>query len=490
MLYNLSKEVYTSSHNIVIYGTGEIGREIFNSLSDNGLENKVMFFLESSPKEKYFKGKIVKNPDELTNQEIDSCIFIVASIAYANEMLQTLLSVGILNNNIYPCELIGKHVYIPSELLITKFILYPKVEQETQLIKLIKKLKWYLPYQERYPRDIYISLSPSIDINKYYNILKEHGIKINKEDVQLDNDSLLLIWDKKQGNNFEINKFKDYTYCIDETYHGGVESVNLAKLFYLTLPLAERNSQKDNSIEKFILLQKQAISYNSTLVLGTGPSISQMDYKELQKHFVVMCNSIVHNVKLLKNIKNGVMTFSDPAFHLSYNEYSINFRQALTKLVEEKKIFCITLVEWIPLLKFYYPRLADYLIGIDIKNLDTFEFPSTNALHVKNVMNVATNYMIPIASSLKKEVYIAGLDGKSNSQDKIWTHDNRSQQNDLITKVRKTHPSAFRDIIDQEWYYSSHLKNLKELLEYGESEGNSYTTITKSNISSLIERER
>lgn len=95
--------------------------------------------------------------------------------------------------------------------------------------------------------------------------------------------------------------------------------------------------------------------------------------------------------------------------------------------------------------------------------------------------------MLPLASSISNKIGIIGADGRKEDEKYFWKHSSSAQYDDKMDGVFTTHPSFFRDR-DYVDYYSSHCHFLKELIEYGESKGKSYFSVTPSYIPALKER--
>jgi hypothetical protein len=103
--------------------------------------------------------------------------------------------------------------------------------------------------------------------------------------------------------------------------------------------------------------------------------------------------------------------------------------------------------------------------------------------------------MIPIVSSVCKEIYIIGADGRKPSEtggrkpdeNYFWRHSSSSQFIDLMQTVFDTHPSVFRDrpYTDE---YKDYCEFFEGLLRYGEGLGKRYYSLTPSYIPVLAQR--
>jgi hypothetical protein len=140
----------------------------------------------------------------------------------------------------------------------------------------------------------------------------------------------------------------------------------------------------------------------------------------------------------------------------------------------------------LPLMVSHFPELHEVIIGMPSSS-SIYNFPTIENFSVKSTDNIMTLLMLPVASSVSEEIYILGSDGRSSDDDYFWQHGKTVQFEELMDTAFRTHPSFFRDR-HYAGYYSLHCKVLTEMLEYGETKGKKYISLTPSRIPALMER--
>ena len=125
-------------------------------------------------------------------------------------------------------------------------------------------------------------------------------------------------------------------------------------------------------------------------------------------------------------------------------------------------------------------------IGIPTRKRD-FNFPTCDNFYVKASDNILTLFMLPIASAVAEKIQIIGSDGRQKNENYFWKHSSSAQFDELMQTVFDTHPSFFRDRVYTN-YYEVHCKILNNLIEYGESLGKNYISLTQSYIPALEKR--
>lgn len=194
------------------------------------------------------------------------------------------------------------------------------------------------------------------------------------------------------------------------------------------------------------------------------------------------------NEDFLQHIKGpDLLVFADPVFHFSPCEYAAMFRDDALKVVQKYKCFVMVPDFTVPLMLAHYPELQEYLIGMHTKN--DFNIPNLEKYYVKGSSNILTLYMIPVASSISQNIFIIGADGRKPDENYFWKHSSSAQYSNLMQTAFDTHPSFFRDRVYTD-YYDRHCKFLDKLLQYGESKGKKYISLTPSYIPALEKRQK
>ena len=369
---------------------------------------------------------------------------------------------------------------------------YPMIDDEITLVEIVNKLAWAFPKKAKLALNILVdkklekfNFSTVKEIpnqRNYLNIDISH-IKLITEVVDFD---LVLFTDAKAllKNPWWVHKSE----ILDKNYFSYIEGIVLKKGFSHTLEDSEHNRLENLSQKNFQIMYEKNNNRSKSYCFVTGPSFDR--YKEFnyeQDSLKVICNSTVKNDEFLEYIGGpDILTFADPVFHFSPSEYSAVFRDEVLKVYKKYKPYIIVPLETVGLLLAHYPELEDRIIGIKGEKCE-FTLPSLEKLAVKNSSNILTLYMLPVASTITNEINIIGADGRNPDEKYFWKHSKSAQFGDLMNTVFETHPSFFRDR-DYKDYYDDHCQFLNDLIEFGESKGKKYFSLTESFIPVLKKR--
>ncbi len=372
---------------------------------------------------------------------------------------------------------------------------YPKVNNKVELLEIINKLAWAFPYKKDLAIEIFVdadllntsfaSTNNLINQRNYYQKNISHFKLVDKYNSSRD----LLLYTKAKAL-LSTNPFKLYkTEIFDKEYFSTVEGGFLQNAYCQTIDKETKLRLDELSLANFKKMLDKNKNKNKAYCFVTGPSFDR--YKEFryeENSFKVICNSTVKNDEFLEYIgKPDLLVFADPVFHFSPSEYSSLFRDYVLKVFTKYKCFIVIPDKTVPLMLAHYPELNNYIIGMKAKK-EKFNFPTVNDFYIRSSANILTLYMLPIASSVSKEINILGADGRDPDEKYFWKHSSLAQFDDLMQTVFETHPSFFRDR-DYKDYYRKHCDFLNNLIEYGESKGKKYISLTNSHIPALNKRE-
>jgi len=385
-----------------------------------------------------------------------------------------------------------------NNLPATEIITYPAIQSLEELGDFLNRLAWGFPNKKNLHlkvcvkeqlKDIDISkLETPSNQRKYLNDVT-HIDLVSPNETRKSKADLILITKDSSLRNISILCRLNKTLVADKEYFSIEESNVWKSGYYKTFTRKE--------LQQFELLSKR--NYTNFLeknkhkiksyCFATGPSFDryeEFDYDE--NSLKVICNSAVKNEKFLQHIKGpDILAFADPGFHFSPCEYSARFRDDVLAVIKKYRCFVIVPHVTIPLMLAHYPELANYLIGIPVGR--KFNFPTPEKFVLKGSSNILTLFMLPVASTVSNEIFIIGADGRKPDEKYFWKHSSSAQYSELMQTVFETHPSFFRDR-DYKDYYEEHCIFLEDLIEYGESLGKKYISLTPSYIAALEKRQR
>jgi len=382
--------------------------------------------------------------------------------------------------------------YEPKQ--IKSIVISPKITNSNELIDMANRVAWAFPYKEDLCIEIEVSNELlSFDFSKVNKVPNQRNYLDNNLShislVKDHNHSADLILYTKASELLKSNPFKLYkTNILDKNYFSTVEGTLLQNGYSGTISKKDKLNLEKQSIINYTKMLEQNKHKNKAYCFVTGPSFDrykEFDYEE--DAFKVICNSTVKNDDFLEYIGGpDILTFADPVFHFSPNEYSALFRDEVLKVYRRYKPYIIVPFNTVSLILAHYPELKDRIIGVQTKQ-DEFHFPTSDQLWVKSSANILTLYMLPIASSVSKKIYILGADGRNPDEKYFWKHSSSAQFDDLMQTVFETHPSFFRDR-DYQDYYEEHCQFLNDLIEFGEQKGKKYLSLVPSYIPVLSKK--
>lgn len=382
-------------------------------------------------------------------------------------------------------------IFLTKQENCSRILVYVNSCDEKKYYELINKLLFAFPHKKNLSIDIYIRNNLH-DINTEYefkyqrNYLKNNSSHTNIISSYKSSDyDLILLHNAKDIKKFLLHIHK--TAMIDENFYSVDESAVYQNYYYYTFSKQEQEQFYAVSYNNYEKLYNKHKYKEKSYCFVTGPSFDRYKEFEYEKNSLkIICNSTVKNDEFLEYI-NGpdILVFADPVFHFSSCKYSSLFRDKAVEVIQKYKCFVAVPYRTVPLLLNHYPQIKNYIIGIE--DSKEFNFPTVDKIQVKGSGNILTLYMLPIASSITKEIYILGADGRDPNEKYFWKHSSSAQYDDLMNSVFETHPSFFRDR-DYKDYYSDHVSFLENLITYGESNNKKYHSLTSSHIKCLNDR--
>jgi glycosyltransferase involved in cell wall biosynthesis len=332
------------------------------------------------------------------------------------------------------------------------------------------------PHYSKYVNDFILLPMESLN-NKFIDDLKPKVISYVYDEKGLP-DSLVSKHDilreiaKVSGNLWRVHD--------DIQHHGS---------FYLKSVSDYNNCKDSNEIFKSKLLTMIKYTENRPVYLfGTGPSLKySYCIDDIEQSTVIACNSVVNNKTMLEYLKPDIICATDPIFHAGWGKYADEFRKNLIVAMGEYEF---TLVvpsrdlhiyhNFIP--KNYLCRIASYEFDPEIQGLNNNLIESQKVAPRPNVL---TNIMLPIASTLTKDIRIGGCDGKKDPSSYFWEHDKASQFNNKMEDIQKEFKGFFDISYDK--YYADHCSVLKNQIDFLISNNYKVSSVTPSYIPVLAD---
>ena len=396
-----------------------------------------------------------------------------------------------------------------GEKQISKFVLYPAINDMETLADILNRISWYIPVDKEQSNNVQITLGLGInlvnreqdpqdlhvpDAQKRYITTLDHINFVDETvlDKEVSQADAILVWDTSGMPPLKILANLHKVHIIDPNYYSHTEASNYQGFFDRTRTSDQHQELTELSLRNYNALLDQVKGCSRATVFGTGPSLDQALKFDFSDGFNVVCNSIVKNRALLDHIKPQLLVFADPVFHFSPCKYSVEFRHQALNAIHDYNCFCLVPKGRVALMLAHYPELKNRIIGMPTRiGIPTrkrdFNFPTSDNFYVKASDNILTLFMLPIASAVAEKIQIIGSDGRQKNENYFWKHSSSAQFDELMQTVFDTHPSFFRDRVYTN-YYEVHCKILNNLIEYGESLGKKYISLTQSYIPALEKR--
>jgi hypothetical protein len=262
--------------------------------------------------------------------------------------------------------------------------------------------------------------------------------------------------------------------------------VEMETFWIAKLHLGDRQAEIAPSRARFEAYRRALPKRRKAYLLCTGPSLSRFAEFDFSDGYVIACNSVVSNDRLMDHAKPDFIVASDPIFHFGPSIYAEKFRQDLAAAATRFPFLFLTLNSYHHILRHHLAMDRERVCEVPLR-LDT----EARALHtdwsVPQTANIMTMFMLPLARALADEIHIIGADGREPGETYFWKHDPASQLTDKMQAIKACHPAFFakRDYVD---YYDRHCAIVKDQVASIESAGGRVYTLTPSHIPALRDR--
>lgn len=477
MHYNFP-EIPNKKKEIFIYGTGGVGEKVYSHFFKS---YKIKGFIQTSKQLDIFKNKKVYDLNELESININSYTYILASKANEKEMSYNLKCLGIDFENI---------IFLEDLKIKRDFLYYPQITSEKLLREIVEKTEWFFPENNHNSNKIYLYTDKFLK-NKYSNRGYKSRIEfIDEISDKFMQECILLLWKKEDEGKLIKSGYLD-AYLVDKNYGKGLDFWNYVFLFNKTLP--QEYFKKMDEISKMNYEELLSLNYDKSYLFASGPNLKKYNFNdELRNSFRFACNGVIKDSNLMNLIKPNIITIADWIWFFSSSKYSFDYRFKLEEYIINNKCFLIIPKVLQPLLSIQYPRIANSIIGIDSLKVNGWHFPNKNELWIKEMDNIATIFMIPLASSLTDDILLIGFDGKKINQNfkitDVWEKI-ELKDDDLVKSLVNDYPSWFSlTSQEQQYYYLNHCENMESIISFGEMQNKNYKSLTNSYIPALLKR--
>ena len=218
--------------------------------------------------------------------------------------------------------------------------------------------------------------------------------------------------------------------------------------YYALSEFTYNEKNKDQILQEKNLLFKKVVKKlpdrDKAYVLGTGPSLEKAINLNWNDGYKIVCNTIVKDVELWNYLQPDFILAGDAIYHFGNNDFAIAFIEDLKLRLRETNTFFVYPFIYHSYLSFELKEFEDRLIPIPISYkdlssislLDDFSLPA-------NTGNVLNLLLLPLATTLSKNVYLYGFNGRAPGDKLFWSYSDKHSYVDKIDKIIEKHPKFF-----------------------------------------------
>lgn len=189
-----------------------------------------------------------------------------------------------------------------------------------------------------------------------------------------------------------------------------------------------------------------SLGYNKSYIFGTGPSLSSAQNREWNDGARIVCNTIVRDSILFGHIQPHFIVAGDALYHFSETPFARQFRKDLAARMEEHDC------------NFLYPSIFESvvqrelghfgrrLIGVPIGGPQSAEVNLLVDFRLPALGNVLGLLLLPLASTISKQIKLFGFDGRSpyDNTSLFWANSRSHSYPELMPSLRKSYPFFFK----------------------------------------------
>jgi hypothetical protein len=249
--------------------------------------------------------------------------------------------------------------------------------------------------------------------------------------------------------------------------------------------LAERRARSRRRLQTLVARVRDE-NRRKVAAFGTGPSLANAYDYDFSDVVTIACNTMVKDLALLRHIRPSIIVASDADFHFGPSRYAQKFRSDLcTALIENDAVFVCPEAHS-DLLLSHHPEIEPRLIAIPVDGTAT-NYDLVKEFRARAIDNVLLQFLLPLATTLGREIQLLGFDGRRKSDVKFWNHNVNTQYPELMGTIEQSHPGFFfhRSYTD---YFERHCNLIAEYAEGIEALGGRLQSLADSAVPALAKR--
>jgi hypothetical protein len=238
----------------------------------------------------------------------------------------------------------------------------------------------------------------------------------------------------------------------------------------------------------------KSLGLGKCYLFGTGVSLSAAMDKDWSDGYRVVCNTIVRDDKLWRQIDPHFIVAGDAIYHFGFTAFARTFRTDLLKRLRETNTFFVFPEIFSGIVAREFAEVEDRLIPvpqgrhhqIHVNLADTFQTP-----WLGNVLNLL---LLPLGCTLSRNIYLWGFDGRAPDDKLFWSNSSQHSYPELMPSLQEAHPAFFRHYVPTDkptaYVQSVHGDQLDASLHAAEKQGWSFVMMHKTWTPTLQKRYR
>ena len=248
----------------------------------------------------------------------------------------------------------------------------------------------------------------------------------------------------------------------------------------------------EQSKQRFLNYCDSLKKYESSLIMGTGPSLAMARNMTEAACYKIVCNTIVKDLDLWAQLKPHFLVAGDAIYHYGHNNYAVSFRRDLKRCLQLHESLYVYPALYHPFLKKEFKEFAHLLVPIPAGDSERMNNNLLQDFHLPLLGNVLNLLLLPLATSLTKKVYLVGFDGRAPSDKLFWSNSNDHSYAEHIPDIQVKHPRFFDHFIDPKnpWKYVNtvHGDTLDDNLTALEKSGYEFISLAPSHTKTIQKR--
>ena len=280
-------------------------------------------------------------------------------------------------------------------------------------------------------------------------------------------------WNKNPHEGWEWHRLLNYI-NRNNLIHRDRENINSKNEFIKYLNIIEKKNKK------------------RCYLFGTGPSLSKAFDRKWDDGYKVVCNTIVKDKKLWNYLNPEFVVAGDAIYHFGFTKFAEKFRSDLKKRLRETKTLFVYPDVFDLFVKREFIEFINRLIPIPIGDSNRVDVDLSDNFFLPGLGNVLPLLLLPLGTTLSKNIYMWGFDGRAPKDKLFWKNSNKHTYPKLISSIQEAHPAFFNYYAPKsnpsKYIHLFHGDILDEQMKVAENRGFKYIMMHKSWTDTLQKR--